>query len=70
MIEIGTYTGWGSKGNEYRPDRCEHGPDDGCMWCCMRCNTDTHRCPGCGTVTDHKETVCCPACPDCRGCST
>lgn len=45
-------------GYQYRPDKCEHPADDGCMWCCMRCNTDTHWCPGCGTVTDHKGTVC------------
>lgn len=49
---------WGDKGAAYRPDKCAHEPDDGCEWCCQRCNTDTHWCPGCGTVTDHKETVC------------
>lgn len=49
---------WGDKGCEYRPDRCEHEPDDGCEWCCMRCNTDTHWCPGCGTVSDHRNTPC------------
>lgn len=53
---------WGGKGEEYRPDRCTHGPGDGCEWCCRRCNTDTHWCPGCGTVTDHQGTVC----PECR----
>lgn len=52
---------WGDKGCEYRPDKCEHEEDDGCEWCCMRCNYDHHFCPGCGTVTDHKET----ACPEC-----
>lgn len=55
---------WGDKGEDYwwsytfRPDKCEHDLNDGCEWCCRKCNYDTHRCPGCGTVTDHKETVC------------
>ena len=52
---------WGDKGEEYRPDKCEHASDDGCMWCCETCNYDRHYCPGCGTVADHKNT----ACPDC-----
>lgn len=52
----------GGKGQAHRPDRCDHAPEDGCMWCCDACNTDTHRCPGCGTVTDHQYTVC-PDCP-------
>lgn len=49
---------WGDKGEEYRPDLCEHEAGDGCMWCCQRCNTDRHWCPGCGTVTDHYATEC------------
>lgn len=49
---------WGDKGAEHRPDRCNHAADDGCMWCCMRCNTDTHWCPDCGTVTDHRGAAC------------
>jgi hypothetical protein len=49
---------WGDVGCERRLDKCDHAPDDGCMWCCMCCNLDTHRCPGCGTVTDHKNTAC------------
>lgn len=49
---------WGDKGCSYQPDKCNHAEDDGCLWCCMRCNTDNHRCPDCGTPTDHKETVC------------
>lgn len=49
---------WGDKGCEYAPSKCEHEAGDGCMWCCMRCNTDTHFCPGCGTVSDHKDTLC------------
>lgn len=53
---------WGDKGCERRPDKCDHAPNDGCEWCCMHCNTDMHRCGGCGTPTDHKETIC----PDCE----
>lgn len=49
---------WGDKGCEYRPDRCNHGPYNGCEWCCMECNTDTHWCPGCGTVSNHFEELC------------
>ncbi len=49
---------WGDKGESYRPDKCEHGPEDGCMWCCSECNLDRHFCPGCGTPTDHSESVC------------
>lgn len=49
---------WGDKGCEYNRDKCQHLLDDGCEWCCMHCNTDTHRCPGCGTVADHKNTPC------------
>jgi hypothetical protein len=51
----------GMKGDLYRPDRCNHEPDDGCEWCCQRCNYDQHHCPGCGTVGDHKNTIC----PEC-----
>lgn len=57
-VEIGTYGGWGDKGQAYRPDKCDHAADDGCMWCCQRCNQDRHWCPGCGTVTDRKGSVC------------
>lgn len=49
---------WGDKGCEYRPDKCKHEKDDGCEWCCMKCNTDTHWCPICGTVANHKEEPC------------
>jgi hypothetical protein len=49
---------WGDKGCAYRPDKCTHEPDDGCEWCCMTCNLDRHWCPGCGTVSDHKESPC------------
>lgn len=49
---------WGDKGCEHRPDRCQHAPDEGCMWCCMKCNTDTHLCPGCGTPVGHKDISC------------
>lgn len=49
---------WGDKGCVYDPTKCTHPANDGCMWCCMRCNTDTHRCPGCGTVTDHQDSEC------------
>jgi hypothetical protein len=49
---------WGDKGCEYRPDQCAHARDDGCMWCCMRCNTDRHFCPGCGTVSGHQNEPC------------
>lgn len=54
---------WGDKGAEFRPDKCEHPQtvEYGCEWCCMTCNLDRHMCPGCGTITDHKET-CCPDC--------
>lgn len=36
---------------------------------CPRCDTDNHRCPGCGTSTDHARHVCaeCNAAnPSCR----
>lgn len=55
---------WGDKGcvpDKSQPEHLAHAADDGCMWCCMRCNTDTHWCPGCGTVADHKNTPC----PEC-----
>jgi len=51
---------WGDKGEEYRPDKCEHEPDDGCMWCCEECNNDRHYCPDCGTISNHKEEPCNP----------
>lgn len=51
----------GGKGQAYRPDLCSHAPDDGCEWCCATCNFDRHYCPGCGTVSDHRNTPC----PDC-----
>lgn len=50
----------GAKGYEHRPERCEHAKDDGCEWCCMKCNTDTHWCPECGAVSNHKEEPCNP----------
>lgn len=53
---------WGDKGAQYRPDLCEHGPDGGCEWCCMDCNLDHHRCPGCGTVSDHQGSPCDEVC--------
>lgn len=53
---------WGDKGEEFRPDKCEHGPGDGCMWCCRRCNLDRHNCPGCGTLVGHDGK----ACADCE----
>lgn len=53
---------WGDKGCEFRPDRCRHDADEGCEWCCMRCNTDQHRCPACGGVTGHKDEPCDEAC--------
>jgi hypothetical protein len=49
---------WGDKGCEYRPDKCKHESGQGCEWCCIQCNTDTHWCPGCGTVTDHNGLLC------------
>jgi hypothetical protein len=52
---------WGDKGCIYDTSKCTHDKDGGCEWCCMRCNTDTHFCGGCGTVTDHKGTTC----PEC-----
>jgi hypothetical protein len=51
----------GTKGSLYRPDRCQHAPDDGCEWCCQTCNHDRHLCPGCGTNIGHNDGVC----PDC-----
>jgi hypothetical protein len=51
----------GMRGDLYRPDRCQHDPDDGCQWCCQTCNYDRHFCGGCGTVTGHDGG----ACPDC-----
>lgn len=49
---------WGDKGCERRPDKCDHPADDGCEWCCMRCNVDQHLCPGCGTVVGHNDVAC------------
>lgn len=48
----------GSKGNLYRPDKCAHDKDDGCMWCCATCNADQHICRGCGTPIDHQDAGC------------
>lgn len=53
---------WGDKGEEYAPHKCEHEKGEGCMWCCQRCNYDTHMCGGCGTIVGHNETTC----PDCK----
>jgi len=59
---MSVYMEWGDNAVEqYRPDKCTHGPDDGCMWCCMRCNLNAHFCPGCGTESDHHNTPC----PEC-----
>lgn len=49
---------WGGKGEEYRPDKCQHPPGDGCEWCCRQCNLDRHLCPGCGMVTGHGDVIC------------
>lgn len=38
--------------------KCEHGPEDGCMWCCHECNLARHLCPGCGAGLNHGEAVC------------
>lgn len=54
---------WGDKGEEYRPDKCYHDPEDGCMWCCRHCNYDRHLCLGCGTVVAHGQI----ACEECDG---
>jgi len=48
----------GDKGESFRPDKCEHGPEDGCMWCCRECNLARHLCPGCGAGLNHGEAVC------------
>ncbi len=56
---------WGDKGCARDLSRCKHEPDDGCEWCCMTCNVDGHRCPNCGTVSDHKETPCGDTVEDC-----
>lgn len=53
---------WGDKGEEYRPDRCEHPEGDGCMWCCRDCNLDRHLCLNCGAITNHQEDPCRPEC--------
>lgn len=55
---------WGDKGEAYRPDLCDHDPDDGCEWCCRQCNVDQHLCPGCGTVANHKEEPCDEKCAE------
>lgn len=52
---------WGDKAEVCAPQNCQHEPSGGCMWCCQQCNYDTHRCPGCGTGADHKNTPC----PEC-----
>lgn len=41
---------------QHHPDpkvRCEYLAGGMCYWCCPDCNTDSHRCPGCGTPVDH-----------------
>lgn len=53
--------GWGDKGEVRDLTRCQHDPDDGCEWCCRQCNYDRHWCPGCGTVSNHKNEPC-PQC--------
>lgn len=49
----------GGKGEVHDESKCKHDdPNDGCEWCCNRCNFDTHFCPGCGTVTGHQDEAC------------
>lgn len=52
----------GGHGDVYAPEMCNHDPEDGCMWCCQRCNYDHHWCNGCGTIVGHRDRVC----DDCR----
>jgi hypothetical protein len=54
---------WGDKGCVRNLSKCDHADDDGCEWCCMKCNTDSHWCPECGTVSDHKNSPCNPCRP-------
>lgn len=59
---------WGDKGcvrNLDHPIHLAHHEDDGCEYCCMQCNTDGHRCPNCGTVSDHFDSPCGPELEDC-----
>lgn len=37
---------------------CRHPYDEGCMWCCVACDTDRHICPGCGASLEHNEFAC------------
>lgn len=62
MTTIEPFDSLGGKGQAYRPDLCDHAPEDGCMWCCSVCNVDRHCCPGCGTTLGHLDKVC----DDCR----
>jgi len=41
---------------QHRPDprgTCEYLKAGNCYWCCETCNTDSHRCLGCGEPVDH-----------------
>lgn len=39
-------------------DFCDHFADQGCMWCCQKCNSNSHNCPGCGDDLEHGQEVC------------
>jgi hypothetical protein len=41
-----------------RPVRADHG----CFRCCVVCDQDGHRCPGCGAGTTHAVQVCLRCC--------
>ena len=41
---------------QHRPHpsvKCEYLAAGNCYWCCETCNTDDHRCLGCGEPLDH-----------------
>lgn len=38
--------------HSYDP-KCKFLQTGSCYWCCQRCNTVEHICPGCGTELDH-----------------
>lgn len=60
ITDMGSH--WGP-GNEYRPDKCQHTEGQtGCLWCCERCNHDTHLCGGCGTIVGHDDGNICKEC--------
>ena len=58
--DASTFTG--EPGDTYQPERCHHLKDDGCEYCCHKCNFGQHVCPGCGSSIHHQED----ACIDCR----